>query len=87
MENPRAEFVRETDPNQGVSSRPREFDMVAIRKIPIVAYHFPLPGIGHIASYRVQPTLANVPAGSGRRGGRKSASARNEQYKRRGLIK
>jgi hypothetical protein len=25
------------------------FDMVASGKIPIVAYHFPWPGIGHVA--------------------------------------
>jgi glyoxylase-like metal-dependent hydrolase (beta-lactamase superfamily II) len=49
MENPRAEFARDTDPKQGVSSRLRVFDLVASRKIPIVAYHFPWPGIGHIA--------------------------------------
>jgi glyoxylase-like metal-dependent hydrolase (beta-lactamase superfamily II) len=56
MENPRAEFTRDTDPKQGVSSRLRVFDMVASQKIPIVAYHFPWPGVGHIAkrgeSYR-----------------------------------
>jgi glyoxylase-like metal-dependent hydrolase (beta-lactamase superfamily II) len=48
MENPRAEFTRDTDPKQGVSSRLRVFDMVASGKIPIVAYHFPWPGIGHV---------------------------------------
>jgi hypothetical protein len=25
------------------------FDMVASGKIPILAYHFPWPGIGHVA--------------------------------------
>jgi glyoxylase-like metal-dependent hydrolase (beta-lactamase superfamily II) len=49
MENPRAEFARDTDPKQGVSSRLRIFDMVASRTIPILAYHFPWPGIGHVA--------------------------------------
>jgi glyoxylase-like metal-dependent hydrolase (beta-lactamase superfamily II) len=49
MENPRAEFARDTDPKQGVSSRLRVFDMVASGKIPIIAYHFPWPGIGHVA--------------------------------------
>src|SRR5580658_5271460 len=48
-ENPRVEFARDTDPKQGVSSRLRMFDMVASGKIPIVAYHFPWPGIGHVA--------------------------------------
>lgn len=49
MENPRAEFAFDTDPKQGVSSRLRVFDMVASGKIPIVAYHFPWPGLGHVA--------------------------------------
>ncbi len=48
-ENPRAEFARDTDPKQGVSSRLRVFDMVASGKIPILAYHFPWPGLGHVA--------------------------------------
>ncbi len=59
MENPRAEFTRDTDPKQGVSSRLRVFDMVASQKIPILAYHFPWPGIGHVAKrgdgYRYVP--------------------------------
>jgi glyoxylase-like metal-dependent hydrolase (beta-lactamase superfamily II) len=49
MENPRAEFSRDTDPKQGVTSRLRVFDMVASQRIPIIAYHFPWPGIGHVA--------------------------------------
>ena len=49
MENPRAEFARDTDPKQGVTTRLRVFDMVASQKIPIVAYHFPWPGVGHVA--------------------------------------
>ncbi len=59
MENPRAEFARDTDPQQGVVSRLRVFDMVASEQIPIVAYHFPWPGVGHVAksgdSYRYVP--------------------------------
>ena len=50
MENPRVEFARDTDPKEGVASRLSVFDIVAIGKIPIVAYHFPWPGIGHIAT-------------------------------------
>jgi glyoxylase-like metal-dependent hydrolase (beta-lactamase superfamily II) len=49
MENPRAEFSRDTDPKQGVTSRLRVFDMVASQRIPIIAYHFAWPGIGHVA--------------------------------------
>ncbi len=49
MQNPRAEFARDTDPKQGATTRVRVFDMVAAQKIPIIAYHFPWPGIGHVA--------------------------------------
>jgi glyoxylase-like metal-dependent hydrolase (beta-lactamase superfamily II) len=49
MENPRVEFSRDTDPKQGVTSRLRVFDMVASQRIPIIAYHFAWPGIGHVA--------------------------------------
>jgi glyoxylase-like metal-dependent hydrolase (beta-lactamase superfamily II) len=49
MDNPRAEFARDTDPQQGVTARLRVFDMVASQKIPIIAYHFPWPGVGHVA--------------------------------------
>lgn len=56
MENPRAEFARDSDPQQAVVSRLRVFDMTASGQIPIVAYHFPWPGVGHVAkngdSYR-----------------------------------
>lgn len=51
MENPRAEFTRDTDPKQGVATRLRVFDMVTSQKIPILAYHFPWPGIGHVAKH------------------------------------
>ena len=60
MENPRAEFARDSDPQQGVVSRLRVFDMAASGQIPILAYHFPWPGIGHVAKdgdrYRYIPS-------------------------------
>jgi glyoxylase-like metal-dependent hydrolase (beta-lactamase superfamily II) len=49
MENPRAEFVFDTDPQQAISSRLRVFEMVAAQRMPIIAYHFPWPGIGYLA--------------------------------------
>ena len=59
MEYPRAEFARDTDPKQGATTRLRVFDMVANGKMPIIAYHFPWPGIGHVAKtddhYRYVP--------------------------------
>jgi glyoxylase-like metal-dependent hydrolase (beta-lactamase superfamily II) len=58
-ENPRAEFAFDTDPQQAISSRLRVFDMVAAQKTPIVAYHFPWPGVGNLAKrgdgYRYVP--------------------------------
>jgi glyoxylase-like metal-dependent hydrolase (beta-lactamase superfamily II) len=51
MENPRAEFARDTDPQQAVSSRLRVFDMAASQRTPIVAFHFPWPGVGHVGRH------------------------------------
>lgn len=48
MENPKVKFSFDTDPAQGADTRIRIFDMVVARKMPIIAYHFPWPGIGHV---------------------------------------
>lgn len=49
VQNPKVEFGFDTDPKQGVSTRIRMFDMLAAQRTMILAYHFPWPGIGHIA--------------------------------------
>jgi glyoxylase-like metal-dependent hydrolase (beta-lactamase superfamily II) len=49
VEKPRFEFAYDTDPKQSVNSRVRILDMLASQKIPLVAYHFPWPGYGHVA--------------------------------------
>jgi glyoxylase-like metal-dependent hydrolase (beta-lactamase superfamily II) len=49
VEKPRLEFAYDTDPKQAVSSRVRILDMLAAQKIPLMAYHFPWPGLGHVA--------------------------------------
>lgn len=49
MEVPRIEFVFDTDTKQAVSSRLRVLDMLAATKTPLLAYHFPWPGLGQIA--------------------------------------
>lgn len=49
VEKPRFEFAYDTDPKQSVNSRVRILEMLASQKIPLVAYHFPWPGHGHIA--------------------------------------
>jgi glyoxylase-like metal-dependent hydrolase (beta-lactamase superfamily II) len=48
MENPRLEFLFDTDGKQAVASRLRMFDLLAASGVPLVSYHFPWPGIGHI---------------------------------------
>ncbi len=49
LENPKIEFGFDTDPKQGAATRIRFFDMLAAQRIPIIAYHFPWPGVGHVA--------------------------------------
>jgi glyoxylase-like metal-dependent hydrolase (beta-lactamase superfamily II) len=48
LQRPRLEFAFDTDPKQAVASRMRVFDMIAKDRLPIVSYHFPFPGIGHV---------------------------------------
>jgi glyoxylase-like metal-dependent hydrolase (beta-lactamase superfamily II) len=48
-ELPRAAFTYDTDGKQGVATRLRVFDMLTSSRTPIVAYHFPWPGLGYIA--------------------------------------
>jgi len=56
---PRAAFAYDTDGNQGVATRLRVFDMLVSGRTPIVAYHFPWPGLGYIGrapvGYRYVP--------------------------------
>ena len=49
MEKPRMEFSFDTDPKQAANSRVKMLDMLAAQKIPVLAYHYPWPGVGHIA--------------------------------------
>jgi glyoxylase-like metal-dependent hydrolase (beta-lactamase superfamily II) len=49
VERPRIEFAYDTDPKQAAGSRVRILDMLAAQKIPLLAYHFPWPGVGHVA--------------------------------------
>jgi len=58
-EKPRAQFAFDTDGKQGVETRLRMLDMLASQKIPMLAYHFPWPGLGRVAqqgdAYRFIP--------------------------------
>jgi glyoxylase-like metal-dependent hydrolase (beta-lactamase superfamily II) len=48
LEHPRTQFAYDTDPAQSAESRVRMLDMLAANRIPLLAYHFPWPGIGHV---------------------------------------
>jgi hypothetical protein len=49
MQRPRLELAFDTDPKQTVESRLRVLDMIAAQRLPIISYHFPFPGLGHVA--------------------------------------
>jgi len=48
MERPRMQFSYDTDPAQAADSRVRLLDMVAANKVPVLSYHYPWPGYGHV---------------------------------------
>ena len=47
-ERPRIPFAYDSDGQQGVATRLRVFDMLASTRTPLLAYHFPWPGLGFI---------------------------------------
>ena len=49
FEKPLIEFAFDTDPKQAAATRVRILDMLAADRIPMIAYHFPWPGIGYAA--------------------------------------
>lgn len=68
MEKPRTEFAYDTDPKQSAATRVRLLDMFAAQRIPVMAYHFAWPGMGHVSKagegYRYHPTpmeLVQIP--------------------------
>jgi glyoxylase-like metal-dependent hydrolase (beta-lactamase superfamily II) len=48
LEKPRLPFAFDTDGAQGVASRLKTFNMLASERMPMVAYHFPFPGVGYV---------------------------------------
>jgi glyoxylase-like metal-dependent hydrolase (beta-lactamase superfamily II) len=60
LERPRVEFAYDTDGKQAAASRIRVLDMLAAQKMPLLAYHFPWPGLGHVTKqgdgYRYFPS-------------------------------
>jgi glyoxylase-like metal-dependent hydrolase (beta-lactamase superfamily II) len=59
VETPRREFAYDTDGKQAAASRVKLFDMLASGRTPLVTYHFPWPGVGHVGrqgdGYRYYP--------------------------------
>ena len=51
LEKPLMEFAYDTDPKQSAQTRYKVLDMLAAERMPMIAYHFPWPGIGHIAKH------------------------------------
>ncbi len=51
VERPRLEFAYDTDPKQSAQTRVKMLDMLAARKIPLMAYHFPWPGLGYVSKH------------------------------------
>ena len=49
VERPRLEFAFDTDPKQAVQTRVKYLTMLAEKKIPLMAYHFPWPGYGYVS--------------------------------------
>ena len=49
VEKPRLEFAYDTDPKQSAQTRVKMLDMLAAKKIPLMAYHFPWPGFGYVS--------------------------------------
>ena len=47
-ERPQTEFAYDTDPKQAVQSRLKVLDMIATTRMPMLAYHFPWPGLGQL---------------------------------------
>jgi glyoxylase-like metal-dependent hydrolase (beta-lactamase superfamily II) len=49
LERPLTQFAYDTDPAQSAQTRVKYLDMFATQKVPVLAYHFPWPGVGHVA--------------------------------------
>lgn len=64
IQNPRMEFLYDTDSKQAVATRLKMLDFLSTKRIPILAYHFAWPGYGHFvkqgAGYRYLPAPMNM---------------------------
>jgi glyoxylase-like metal-dependent hydrolase (beta-lactamase superfamily II) len=66
LRKPMWEFAFDTDPKQSAQSRSRMLDRFATDRTAILSYHFPWPGLGHVAregdAYEWLPAPMNVTA-------------------------
>ncbi len=64
LAHPKVEFAFDTDAKQGAATRIRVFDMLVAQSLPLLAYHFPWPGIGNLVKqgdgYHFIPTPAQT---------------------------
>jgi len=64
MEKPLTEFAYDTDAKQSAQTRVKMLNMLAANRIPILAYHFAWPGVGHVAKqgegFRYYPEPMNM---------------------------
>lgn len=49
LERPLMEFAYDTDPKLSAQTRVRVLTMLADARLPVMSYHFPWPGFGHVA--------------------------------------
>ena len=49
LEKPRMQFSYDTDPKQAAETRVKLLDRIAADELPVMAYHYAWPGVGHIA--------------------------------------
>jgi len=66
MARPKYKFGFDTDPEQGIATRLKTLDMLSSERMPVLVYHFPWPGIGHVSKdgegYRYHPAPMRVVA-------------------------
>ncbi len=58
--HPEVNFVADMDPAMMVATRRRLYDMIATDRLGFLSYHFPFPGIGHLA--KAGGAYAYIPA-------------------------
>lgn len=51
MERPLTEFLYDTDSKQSAQTRVKMLTMLSDERVPILAYHFAWPGIGHVTKF------------------------------------